>query len=118
MAYEVPGFSYTLVAAVDLDGSLFRGVDVNNAGKAVLPAAAGRIVGFINNKAKTGEAVTVIKSGIVQAEASAAIAAGDDVMVDNTGRVATLAGAGAVKVGVALEPASAAGIIIAVLLDD
>lgn len=115
MAYEIPGFSFTLPAGVDLSTSLFRAVNVDANSKAVLPAAGGRIVGFLNNKAKANEAATIVNSGIVQAEAGAAITCGADVEVDNTGRVITLA-AGK-KVGVAFEAASAAGIIIAVLLD-
>lgn len=114
MAYEIPGFSYTLPAGVDLSALLFRAVDIDENSKAVLPAAGGRIVGVLNNRAKANEAATIIQTGIVQVEAGAAVTAGDDVEVDEQGRAITLA-AGA-KVGVAFESASAAGIIIAVLL--
>lgn len=116
MAYEIPGFSFTLPAGVDLTGSLFRGVNIDANLKAVLPAAGGRIVGFVNNKPNTNEAATIVGSGIVQAEAGAAITAGADVQVDNVGRIVPLTTG--VKVGVAFEAASGAGIIIACLLQN
>lgn len=114
MAYEIPAFSFTLPAGVDLSGSLFRAVNVDANGKAVLPPADGRIIGVLNNKAKVNEAATIVNSGIVQAEADAAIVCGVDVSVGADGRFHTAAAG--VKVGIALEAASGAGIIIAVLL--
>lgn len=115
MAWEQPGFSFTLVAAADLSASQFRFINVDNTGKGAVPAAGGRAVGVRNNKPKANEAATVVASGISIVEAGAAITAGDQVSTDNTGRAIT-AGAGNQIHGVALETASGAGVFIAVLL--
>lgn len=121
MAYEIPGFSFTLPAGADLSSSLFCGVTINSSGKAILPAAQGdAILGVINNKPQADEAATIVHSGIVQMKAGAVItlsAGGTAVMCDTAGRAVPYTGTtGDVQVGVALEAASAAGIIIAVLL--
>lgn len=115
MAFEIPGFSYTLVAAVDLSGSQFRAVRTDANGKAALPVLGGSIAGICNNKPKLNEAVTVVSSGISIVEAGAVIANGANVAVDATGR-AIPAAAGQEIIGVAQEAASAAGIKIGVLL--
>lgn len=117
MAYEIPGFSFTLPAGADLSSSLFRAVDVNSSGVAVLPGAGGRIIGFLNNRPKSGEAATIVHSGIVQAECGAAVTRGANVMVGTDGRVLDhVAADDNAKVGIALETGSAAGVVIAVLL--
>jgi hypothetical protein len=115
MAYEIPGFSFPMVAAVAMDGSQFRAVNVDAAGKAALPALGGRIIGIRQNQAKINEAVTVMHNGISFVEAGAAIAVGANVAVDATGRAIT-AVAGQEIIGTALEAASGVGIRIAVLL--
>ena len=120
MAYEIPGFSFPLPAGADLRTSLFRGVTTDVNGKAVLPAAGRAIIGVINNKPGLDEAVTIVHSGIVMAEAGAAIpllAGGTPVMTDALGRfVPYVVAAGNVVSGWALEPASGAGIITTVIL--
>jgi Uncharacterized conserved protein (DUF2190) len=118
MAYEIPGFSFTLVAAADLSSSQFRFCTVDANGKAALPAAAAACLGVINNKPKINEAVTIVQSGISIVEAAGAVpllSGGTPVKVDNTGRVVAQGGTGVI-VGWALEAASGAGIQIAVLL--
>lgn len=115
MAYEIPGFSYTLVSAADFSVTgQFRAVNVDATGKAALPAAGGRIAGILNNKPKAGESATIVQSGISACEAGAAVTIGSTVEVDATGRVVPRAAG--VAVGIALETASAAGVKIAVLL--
>lgn len=121
MAYEIPGFSFTLPAGVDLSSSLYCGVTLSSTSKAVLPAAQGdRIVGVLNNKPKANEAATIVQTGIVQMKAGDVVnlsAGGTVVMADTSGRAVPFTGtAGDYPVGVALEAASAANIIIAVLL--
>jgi|SRR5215471_12816084 len=114
MAYEIPGFSFTLPAGADLSATPYVFVDVNGSGLAVAATAAGRCIGVLGNKPKSGESATIIQSGIVQVTASAAIVAGADVQVAAGGQL-VIASAG-IKVGVTLEAASGAGSVIAVLL--
>jgi hypothetical protein len=116
MAYEIPGFSFTLPSAADLSATQFRFVNADATGKAAVPAAAGRVIGVRQNKPKANEATTIVASGISMVEAGAAVTAGDDVASDNVGRAITAAGATTIVAGIALETASAAGVIIAVLL--
>ena len=118
MAYEIPGFSFTLPAGADLTGKLFRGITTNSSGKVVSPGAGQAIIGALNNKPDSDEAATIVHSGIAQMEAGAAItlsANGTPVKVDSAGRVVPQSTSG-VCVGWALEAASASGVIIAVLL--
>lgn len=117
MAYEVPGFSFTLPAGVDLSASLFRGLATSTAGKVILPGAGAAIIGVLSNKPKADEAATVVNSGIVQMESGAAVpllAGSTPVEVDAQGRC--IPRAAGVRVGWALEASTGAGIIIAVLL--
>lgn len=115
MAYEIPGFSYTLLAGANFTGSQFRFVDVNANSEAVAPTAEGRVVGVRNNRPNTGQATTVVASGISKVEAGAAIAAGANVTTDAEGRAIT-ADVDALVHGVALESASAEKSVIAVFL--
>jgi hypothetical protein len=115
MAYEIPGFSYTLVSVADLSASQFRFVDVNNAGKAVVPSLGGPVVGVRNNKPRANEEATVVGTGISIVEAGAAITVGAYVTTDATGRVITAATGHQIH-GRALETASGAGVFVAVLL--
>jgi hypothetical protein len=117
MAYEIPGFSFTLVAAADQSASQFRFINVDSNGKGVTPSVAGqRVVGVRNNKPKSGEAATIVASGISIVESGAAVTVGGDVMTDTSGRAIDATGATAIVAGIALEAASAAGQFIAVLL--
>lgn len=118
MAYEIPGFSFTLPAGADLTGALFRGVTINSSGKAALPGAGAPIAGVLGNKPNTGEAATIVHNGIVRMEAGAAITlsgGGTAVKVDAQGRAVPQSTSG-VCVGWALTAASDAGEIVAVLL--
>ena len=55
MAYEIPGFSFTLVAAEDFRTSQFCAADVNGAGLAITPTADGaRAIGVVQNKPNIG----------------------------------------------------------------
>lgn len=116
MAYEIPGFSFTLPAGADFSATAqFRFVDVNNAGKAVAPTLGGTVVGVRQIKPRLNEACTIVHSGIVFVEAGAAITAGDMITTNAVGQALTAA-AGNVVHGRALETATGAGIQIAVLL--
>lgn len=114
-AYEIPGFKHTLLAGVDLRTSQFRFVDVNNAGRAVLPTVNGRAIAVIQNKPNTGEACELMFTGISKVVASAPITAGANVTTGADGRVATAA-AGNRVVGIALEAAATAGDYLPILI--
>lgn len=119
MVYEIPGFSYTLLAGADWSvkdtTGQFRFVELANTGKAVAPTLGGNVVGVRQNLPALNQPTTVVESGIVFIEAGAAVTAGDIVTTDATGRVITAA-ATHLQHGRALETASGAGIQIAVLL--
>jgi len=118
MAYEQPGFSFTLPAGQDYSaGAQFRFVDINSSSQAVDPAAGGSAVGVRQTRPKSGEATTIVADGISIVEAGGAVTAGALVATDNVGRVVA-ATTGNVILGRALEAASASGIQIAVLLYD
>lgn len=119
MAYEIPGFSFTLPSAADYrtGNGQFRFVKVTTTGKAQQTVAGESAVGVRQNTPNTDEAMTIVNSGIVFVEAGAAVTAGDLVSSDATGR-AILGTTGHYVNGTALETASGAGIVIAVLLRD
>jgi predicted RecA/RadA family phage recombinase len=116
MAYEIPGFSWTLVAGEDLSSSQFCGIDVElSTGQAVLPSAGGRTVGVLQNKPDDGEAATIVTSGVSKMLVGATgLVAGNNVAVDTDGK-AVQAAANDQSIGVALQTA-AAGSLAAVLL--
>lgn len=116
MAYEVPGFTFTLPAGADFSGGAqFRFCNVNSSGKAVNPAAGGVVVGVRYTKSKADEATTIVHSGIAIVEAGGAITVGANVASNNVGQ-AVAATTGNSIVGRALETASGSGVQIAVLL--
>ena len=122
MAYEIPGFSFTLPSAADYTagGAKFRFVIVNATAKAVLAtgatgALAGAVVGVCQVSPRLNEEMTIVHNGITFMVAGGAIAPGGLVTSDATGR-AVAATVGQVALGVALETASGVGIQIAVLL--
>lgn len=86
MAYEIPGFSFTLLAATDLSGSQFCGVDVDSNGKAAFPVQGKRCIGVIQNKPKSGEAATIVVSGVTKVKVGiTGLVAGNNVTVDDDG---------------------------------
>lgn len=118
MAYEIPGFSFTLPAGQDFrtGAGQFRFVNINTAGKAVVPALGGQVVGVRQIRPNLNEACTIVSSGISFVEAGGVIATGAEVTADATGRVVAAA-AGQRVHGIAFEAASGAGIQIAVYLN-
>jgi hypothetical protein len=115
VAYEQPGFKFTLLAAADLRTHQYKFVDVDATGRAALGANGGRVVGVVQNKPNTGESAELCHSGISKVIAGAAVTAGDELQSDATGR-AVLATTTNQRIGVALQSAGAAGALIAVLL--
>jgi Uncharacterized conserved protein (DUF2190) len=115
VAYEQPGFKFTLLAAGDLRTHQFKFVDVDATGRAALAGNGGRAVGVNQGKPNTGEAVEIMHSGISKVVAGAAVAAGDEIQSDATGRAVTATTTNQ-RIGVALQAAGAAGVLISVLL--
>jgi hypothetical protein len=116
VAYEIPGFSFTLIAAADLSASQYCFVNVDNTGKAALPAANARCVGVLQNKPTSGQVCTIVASGISKALVGVGdCTAGDDLEVTGTGAVKVAAGAGSRIVAVALA-SGVAGNIVPVLI--
>lgn len=104
MAYEMPGFSFTLVAGEDLTLSQFCGVDVEHGtGDAVLPGAGLRICGVVQNKPDEGESATIVNDGISKVQVgTTGVRAGDSVTVDADGTFIQ-ASAGDIGAGIALK---------------
>lgn len=116
MAFEIPGFRLgTQVAAANLTGGRF-GV-IGTAGTiAAVSAAGGRADGVIVDDVASGEAVTFGTSGVEMVVAGAAIANRGPVTSDTQGRAIAASTTGHSINGIALETASAAGEVIAVLV--
>lgn len=117
MAYEIPGFLYTLPSGVDfrVGQGQFRFVDISTLGKAILPTAGGSVIGVRQTRSNLNEALTIMADGISFIEAGGAIVAGAQVTTDATGRVVTATTGNRIH-GRAFEAASGAGIQIAVFL--
>jgi hypothetical protein len=89
VAYEIPGFSFTLVAGENLSSSHFCAVDVEvSTGQVILPTAGGRAIGVIQNKPAEGEAATIVVSGVTKVLIGVGgIIAGNNVTVDDDGTI-------------------------------
>lgn len=115
MAYEIPGFSFSLVAASDLSTHQYKFVNVDTTGKAALGGAGTRSIGVLQNKPTLGQIGTVVVTGVSKVVAGAAVTAGDEIMSDATGRAITAVATNQ-GLGVALSAAAGAGVIIPVLI--
>lgn len=107
MAYEIPGFSFTLVAGEDLTESHFCAVDVEvSTGHCVLPDKGGRAIGVVQNKPDDGEAATIVVTGVTRVlVGEGGIIAGNNVTVDDDGTIIQAASTNRC-LGVALSTAS------------
>lgn len=75
MAYEIPGFTFTLEAAADLSAKQFYFVKIDSDGKAAAITADTDIpAGILQNAPTAGQAATIMHSGISKVSADAAIA--------------------------------------------
>lgn len=110
-----PGASVTFAASADIVGG--RLVDVSGA-RTVAPAAADsvKVVGAAAQDTKTGGDVLVLRGGVQNLVASAAITAGARVKAAADGKVVTV-GAGEAGIGLALTAAGAADALIQIALD-
>lgn len=118
MAWEIPGFSFTLIAAADLSSSQFCAVnaDTTAAGsKAALPSAGGRAIGVIQNKPTAGLPATIVTTGITKGKVgTGGVTAGDSVKALANGTFTT-AGTGTYAIGIALQT-GVAGVLVPILL--
>lgn len=115
MAYEIPGFSYTLEASADLSASQYCAVAVDANGRAVLATTALNIDGVLQDKpAALGEVGTIMQKGITKGKIGVGgVTAGDLVQVGAAG--AFILRAAGITVGRALE-SGAAGTFVPILL--
>lgn len=87
MAYEIPGFSFTVPASTTVNGTQFRFVSIDANGEAVFTAGAGAIGVMTNKPDGDGIAATIVNNGIVKVQAAGStVAAGDLVTADANGR--------------------------------
>lgn len=118
MAYEIPGFSFTLPAAADHSANQYLCAVANSSGNAALAGAGVDITGVIQNKPTSGKATTIFSApGISKVRAGAAVAIGAKIMSDASGRgiTATATNQG---LGIALTACSNANEVISVKLMD
>ena len=115
MAYEIPGYSFTLPAGEDWANKQFRFGVLDNTGAVDVATDGAWVVGVVQNTPSVARAATVMNTGVSMVEAGEAIAIGDAIASDSLGRAKTSA-TGDVIVGRALEAAAAAGEFVAVLL--
>jgi predicted ribosome-associated RNA-binding protein Tma20 len=108
MAYEIPGQSFTAIAAVDLTGKKGYGIVIDGNGKAALAGAAAVIDGVLRYEGKAGEAVTVVKDGHMGLVFGAAVADGAQLATDANGAFITAVATNPI-VAVAREAAGGAG---------
>ena len=115
MSFEQDVKSISLLANGDQSGNQNRFVKNAAAGFALNTVAGGPCTGVLLDKPTAGKVGAVAYAGVVKVVAGAAVAVGANVQSDTTGRAITAA-TGDYSLGEALEAASAAGEIIAVLL--
>jgi hypothetical protein len=116
VSYEQPGFKISLLASADLSTHQYKFVDVNSSGQLALASNGGRAIGVLQNKPTSGQVGELTHDGISKVVAGAAVTAGNEIMSDASGR-AILGVSTNQGLGVALESAGGAGVLIAVLLD-
>lgn len=110
-----PGASVTCTASADVTGQ--RLVEITGA-RTVAHAAADsvKVFGAAARDTKSGEDVLVLRGGVQNLVASAAIAAGARIKAAASGKVVTV-GAGEAGIGLALTAAAAADALIQIALD-
>jgi hypothetical protein len=123
MAFEIPGFSWSAPANADFSSGTVknRAVGINSSGKAILPATNYvNIVGVAQNKPVSGEATTIVSTGVAVLDAAgindaatpanAAIAPGDLVTARaSDGKAVKAVTAASQVIGVVIEGSVASG---------
>jgi hypothetical protein len=101
-------------SAVPNGGMQYHGLKLTGKNQVGLAVAAGdKLIGVLQNKPqRPGQAATVGQEGVTNVIAGGAIAVGDELVVDATGRFITGASTGGGKRLVAVAPAAGAGEMI------
>lgn len=117
MSYENQRVAITFPVNSDQSANFGRFMKGAGAGVEMNDVAGGLCVGVLdtNDANAAGKAATIVVSGVTKVAAGAAVAKWASVQSDATGRAVTAASGGRPQ-GMALEAATAAGQIIAVLL--
>lgn len=119
MSYEIPGFKLgnRLCGSVSLAAKQYYGVKLHTDGTVILCSSSGEVPeGILQNNPAIGIAASIMVSGVSKCVAGAAINQGAKVMVHSDGKVRT-ATTGLAIIGTALEPSTADGDIIPVMLN-
>jgi hypothetical protein len=115
VAWEIPGFSFTLPAGDDFTHSQFCACDVDDVPSAIFPTEGLRAIGVIQNKPDIDEPATIVTTGITKVLVGVTgIKARDNVTVDDDGTIIAAA-SGDRCIGVALTT-TASGLLGTVLL--
>ena len=119
MSWEQPGFRLgSFVANADLSANQFRFVRPVSVDTVDVMSASTQIaIGVQQNKPVAGQAVDICVNGVSKVVAGAAVTVNTEIMSDTVGRAITAATTGNRVQGIALEAASGAGVLIAVLLN-
>lgn len=119
MAFQIPGFSFTLEASADLSAAQHHCVDVDGNGQVAVVSGSGDDVAAIlqNDPDAQGNAASLMKTGVSKVVAGAAVTVGALVMSNAAGRAIT-ATSGQVVFGRALQAAGGDGETIPVLLGE
>lgn len=124
MSYEIPGFTRSYEATVDLSGSFLKFVKLTGAVLTAVAAATDGAVGVLQNKPNSVATIfvgggnssgTVMVDGVSRVVAGKALAAGVPVYLDASGRVTDVVVAGK-SVGVTESACAAADELVSVLL--
>lgn len=116
MAYDVPGFRRSYLAAGDLTASQYKFVKLSGLTLVAVAATTDKAVGVLENKPNAaGIAGTVMISGVCKVKASKAFAAGVNVFLAADGRVTDVEATNE-PVGVAESASSGSDSVVAVLL--
>ena len=119
MAYEVVGFKTgQFLAGADLSALQYTAVKLNGSGQVVACTVLGeKVLGILQNKPTTGLACEIVHIGLCPMLASAAITAGDKIMVAASGKAATAATVGSTIIGFTPEAAAALNEVITVFVN-
>lgn len=116
MSFNIAKLDFTIEASADLSAEQFRAVVIAAGGAAVAGADVADIAGILqNNPDAAGQACVVQNKGVARAQVAGAISRGDPLYTDASGDL-TDSGTAGNEVATAMEDASGAGSIIAVLL--
>lgn len=115
MSYEEKLQCISLTADGDQSSNQYKFLKGDTTGVALQDSAGAACIGVLQNKPTDGKIAEVGISGVSKVIAGGAVSLWDNIQSDATGRAATAA-SGDYSQGIALEAATAAGQIIAVLL--